>query len=348
MAPSEVAGHDPTGDIGELTLAIRDLQVVFPTDAGRIRAVDGVTCSVYAGRTLAVVGESGSGKSVTGLSIMRLAERSGARMVGGTISLRRSDGDCVELTALHEADMAKLRGREVAMVFQDPMSSLNPVFTVGDQIGEPLRIHYGVSRRAAREAAIALLEQVGIADPAQRVHAYPHQLSGGMRQRAMLAMALACDPRLLIADEPTTALDVTVQRQVLQLMRAMAVKSNTAILFISHDLALVSQFCQRVYVMYAGSIVESGVTRTVLRHPQHPYAQALIRALPESAGRGERLQAIAGHVPDLVHAPCGCAFAPRCAHAFAACSKTPTLLSTPVGSRAACWRVAERPARAGA
>jgi len=324
-------------------LQIDAMRLEFPGFSGSVHAVNGVSLHVDAGEIVGVVGESGSAKSVTVMAALRLLPEHSYRVEAQHIKLLGQD-----VRALSARQMNRLRGSQVAMIFQEPQTALNPIKKIGAQILRVIHTHTPLRGQAATAHALALLADMRINDGAQVMQRYPFELSGGMRQRVLIAMAFACAPKLLIADEPTTALDVTVQRQVLQLMRAMAVKSNTAILFISHDLALVSQFCQRVYVMYAGSIVESGATRTVLRHPQHPYAQALIRALPESAGRGERLQAIAGHVPDLVHAPHGCAFAPRCAHAFAACSQTPTLLPTPVASRAACWRVAGLPAGEGA
>jgi oligopeptide/dipeptide ABC transporter ATP-binding protein len=320
-------------------LEVRDLQVFFPTDDGVVRAVDGVTFSVNACRTLAVVGESGSGKSVTGMSIMRLVERAGARIAGGSIMLRQSDGARTDLTRLREPEMARLRGREVAMVFQDPMSSLNPVFPIGDQIGEPLRIHRGLSRADARQAAIELLTRVGISDPQQRVDAFAHQLSGGMRQRVMLATALACDPVLLIADEPTTALDVTVQAQIVDLLRELQQARRMAMIFISHDLHLVGDIADRVAVMYASQVVEEGPVDEVLAHPAHPYTKALLSCMPrrsgESRGRALRLQPIPGTMPSALSPPAGCRFHARCAYAEPRCLEAMPALEAVAADRAA-------------
>jgi len=327
-----------------MVLDIRNLQVVFPGDEGVVRAVDGVTCSVRTGETLAVVGESGSGKSVTGLSVMRLVERTGARIVGGSISLGQPDGGRMDLTTLEETDMRRLRGRRIAMVFQDPMSSLNPVFSVGEQIGEPLRIHHGLSHHAAREAAIALLAQVGIADPTQRAHAYPHQLSGGMRQRVMIAMALACHPQLLIADEPTTALDVTVQAQIVALLRHLQQTRRMAMVFITHDLHLVGEIAHRVAVMYAGQVVEEGTMTEVLHHPAHPYTQALLACIPRhTAGTPpSRMQPIPGSLPSALTPPAGCRFQARCRHAQARCgAASPPLLALAPGRATRCIRWSE-------
>lgn len=318
-------------------LDVRDLQVFFPTDDGLVRAVDGVTFAVGAGETLAIVGESGSGKSVTGMSIMRLVERAGARIAGGRIDLTGSDAVQIELTGLREREMARLRGREIAMVFQDPMSSLNPVFPIGDQIGESLRIHRGLSRDAARQAAIQLLTQMGIADPAKRVDAYPHQLSGGMRQRVMLAIALACDPVLLIADEPTTALDVTIQAQIVELLRQLQLQRNMAMIFITHDLHLVGDIADRVAVMYASQVVEEGPVAEVLARPTHPYTRALISCIPrhaEGGGRPPRMQPIPGTMPSAIDPPTGCRFFARCGYAQPRCAEAPIPLEAVSGDRA--------------
>lgn len=318
-------------------LDVRDLQVFFPTDDGLVRAVDGVTFAVGAGETLAIVGESGSGKSVTGMSIMRLVERAGACIAGGQIHLARSDGVRTELTALAERDMASLRGREVAMVFQDPMSSLNPVFPIGDQIGESLRIHRGLSRAAARQTAIELLTQMGIADPAKRVDAYPHELSGGMRQRVMLAIALACDPVLLIADEPTTALDVTVQAQIVLLLRNLQRARHMAMIFITHDLHLVGDIADKVAVMYASQVVEEGPVAEVLARPMHPYTRALIACIPHrgnSGDRAARMQPIPGTMPSAIDPPTACRFQARCAYAQVRCGEAPIPLESASPGRA--------------
>jgi oligopeptide/dipeptide ABC transporter ATP-binding protein len=307
-------------------LKVRDLHVFFPTDDGLVRAVDGVTFSVGAGETLAIVGESGSGKSVTGMTLMRLVERAGARIKGGQLILTQRDGHSIDIATLSEKEMARLRGREIAMVFQDPMSSLNPLFPIGDQIGEPLRIHRKLSRKQARAAAIGLLEQVGISDPARRVDAFPHQLSGGMRQRVMLAMALACDPLLLIADEPTTALDVTVQAQIVALLRDLQRQRQMALIFITHDLHLVSDVADRVAVMYASQIVEEGPADQVLRHPLHPYTRALLSCIPKRPSGTDdpvRMQPIPGSMPSAIAPPPGCRYAARCAYRQPRCVAAP-------------------------
>ena len=312
-------------------LDVKDLKVFFPTDEGLVRAVDGVTFSVNAGQTLAIVGESGSGKSVTALSVMRLVERAGARIAGGSVLLTRPDGSSSELTTLSEPEMAKLRGREIAMVFQDLMSSLNPVFPVGDQIGEPLRIHRGHSRLEARLAAVELLALVGMSDPLRQVDAFAHQLSGGMRQRVMLAAALACDPMLLIADEPTTALDVTVQAQIIDLLRELQQARRMAMIFISHDLHLVRDVADRVAVMYASQVVEEGPVDAVLSRPAHPYTQALLSCIPrrgELRGRAQRMQPIPGSMPSAISASAGCRFHARCAHARPVCLAAMPVLQT--------------------
>ena len=329
--------HEDVPAHGTLVLDIRDLRVFFPTDDGLVRAVDGVTFTVSSSQTLALVGESGSGKSVTGLSIMRLVERAGARIAGGSMTLTLADGRRTDLNALREAEMAQIRGREVAMVFQDPMSSLNPVFPVGDQIGESLRIHRGMSRGAAREAAVNLLSQMGIADPASRVDAFPHQLSGGMRQRVMLAIALACDPVLLIADEPTTALDVTVQAQIVQLLRSLQIARRMAMIFITHDLHLVGDIADRVAVMYASQVVEEGPVAEVLARPTHPYTRALMSCIPrrgEAGGPPPRMQPIPGSMPSAIDPPRGCRFHARCVYAQGRCAEAPIALEAVSADRA--------------
>ncbi|MCW3474337.1 ABC transporter ATP-binding protein [Limobrevibacterium gyesilva] len=320
-SPGAARGEDdvPAGTV----LDIADLKTYFDTDAGIVRAVNGVTLRVADGQTLAIVGESGSGKSVTGLTVMRLLARTPGRVAGGSILFRGRNGLVIDLLALSEAEMAKLRGREIAMIFQDPMSSLNPVFPVGEQIAEPIRIHKGASRHEARAQAIELLRQVGINDPDTRVDAYPHQLSGGMRQRVMIAIALACDPRLLIADEPTTALDVTIQAQIITLLRRLQRERNMAMIFVTHDLKLVEEIADQVAVMYASQIVEQGTTADVLEHPRHPYTRALLDCTPHggahAGGTRRRLQSIPGGLPSPLAPPAGCRFHPRCGFATAAC-----------------------------
>ena len=302
----------------EAVLRIEDLRTYFHTDAGVVRAVNGVTLSVAEGETLAIVGESGSGKSVTGLTIMRLLARTPGRVEGGSIRFRARDGKVVDLLDLSEDRMAELRGRDIAMIFQDPMSSLNPVFSVGDQIAESIRIHHRATRQEARAQAIDLLRQVGITDPESRVDAYPHQLSGGMRQRVMIAIALACDPKLLIADEPTTALDVTIQAQIIALLKALQRERNMAMIFVTHDLKLVEEIADQVAVMYASQIVEQGPTAEILARPRHPYTRALLDCTPHGA-RHRRLSPIPGSLPNPIAPPQGCRFHPRCRFAKEKC-----------------------------
>jgi oligopeptide/dipeptide ABC transporter ATP-binding protein len=309
---------DPLGvtpDAAAPVLLVRDLKTYFFTDAGVIKAVDGVSLSVREGETLAVVGESGSGKSVTGLTVMGLLARTTARVMGGSIGFGRRDGTVLELTSIAEAAMQRVRGHDIAMVFQDPLSSLNPVFSIGDQIMEPIRIHTGADGREARARALDLLAQVGISDPEGRIDDYPHQFSGGMRQRVMIAMALACDPRLLIADEPTTALDVTIQAQIVALLKRLQGERRMAIIFVSHDLKLVSEIASRVAVMYSGQVVEEGAIADVLSRPRHPYTRALLDCIPsrrDAAGNRRILHPIPGSPPDPLSPPPGCRFHPRC------------------------------------
>ena len=298
----------------DMIIDVRGLKTSFATPLGTLKAVDGVSFSVGESEMLAIVGESGSGKSVTGLSIMRLFGRTGAHIDAGELRFKSSGGS-VDLARLDEDQMARIRGQEIAIIFQDPMSSLNPLLTVGDQIGEGLRVHKGLSRAEAQKAAIALLTRVGIPDAAERVKAYPHQFSGGMRQRVMIAIALAANPRLLIADEPTTALDVTIQAQIVTLLKALQRDERMAMIFITHDLALVGDIADRVAVMYAGEIVETGPAQEVVEAPRHPYTRALVacmaRHAPQEGGR-RRLKPIPGTLPDPYAPHTGCRFAPRC------------------------------------
>ena len=269
--PPAASAAAASGALGPRSvLSVRDLKTHFFTDAGTVKAVNGVTLGLEEGETLAIVGESGSGKSVTGLTVMRLLQRTSARVVGGSITFRDREGNEVDLLGLSEAEMQRRRGRDIAMIFQDPMSSLNPVFTVGEQIAEPIRIHRGADRRTARREALDLLREVGISDPETRINAYPHQLSGGMRQRVCIALALACSPRLLIADEPTTALDVTIQAQIIALLKKLQERHGTAMIFVTHDLKLVGEIADRIAVMYASQVVEEGPVADVLGHPRHP------------------------------------------------------------------------------
>ncbi len=317
-------------------LEVRDLRVSFFTPRGEVRAVDGVSFTIDEGETFGLVGESGCGKSVTALSLLRLLDGSG-RIVGGDIVFAGRT-----LLALSEEEMRSLRGDQIAMVFQEPMTSLNPVFTVGYQIGEVLEVHRGMSRKQARAEAIELLRLVEIPEPERRVDAYPHQLSGGMRQRVMIAMALACRPRLLIADEPTTALDVTIQAQILDLLAHLQEQFGMAVLFVTHDLGIVAERARRVAVMYAGRIVEEAETATLFRNPLHPYTRGLLRSIPRLGMRVRRLAAIPGSVPDPLALPSGCRFRDRCTYAVARCAEIDPQLEPFGDSRAvACIRAQE-------
>ncbi len=291
-------------------LSIEDLVTAFHTPAGRVPAVDGVSLSIDAGRTLGLVGESGCGKSVTAMSILQLVASPG-RIESGRI-LFSVDGDTADLATLPEPAMRQIRGGKIGMIFQEPMTSLNPVFTIGDQVAETVRLHRKASRSEARARALEMLELVRIADPARRIDEFPHQLSGGMRQRVMIAMALACAPSLVIADEPTTALDVTIQAQILELLSDLRRRLGTAILLITHDLGVVAETCDEVAVMYAGKIVERAPAEELFSNPLHPYTIGLLAARPESAAAGGRLRTIPGTVPPPQHYPSGCRFHPRC------------------------------------
>lgn len=292
-------------------LSVRDLITVFPTASSVVVAANGVSFDVNRGETMGLVGESGSGKSVTCRSILRLVPEPG-EIIAGSILF-----EDVDILALPAEELRRLRGREISMIFQDPMSSLNPVYPIGDQISEPLRIHRGMSRRQARDEAVHLLDRVGIPSPSKRLDAYPHELSGGMRQRVMIAIAISCRPKLLLADEPTTALDVTIQDQILSLLLELQEENGMAILLVSHDLGVIAQTCDRVTVMYAGYVVEQATTAAIFERPRHPYTVALLEALPELAAERQdgRLVPIKGQPPDLASLPPGCPFAPRCAYA---------------------------------
>ena len=328
-------------------LEIEGLKTHFFTRDGVVRAVDGVSFSVAPGETLAVVGESGCGKSVTSLSILRLIASPPGRIVEGSIRFQGQD-----LLALSERGMRDIRGNEISMIFQEPMTSLNPVLSVGRQITETLTLHRGLRREAAKARAIEMLRLVGIPGPASRLRQYPHEFSGGMRQRVMIAMALACDPKLLIADEPTTALDVTVQAQILDLMRQLKARTGTAIILITHSLGVVAEMAQRVIVMYGGRKVEEAPVGALFATPRHPYTRALLSSVPRLrsslAGNGKaRLAEIAGVVPSLKEAIPGCIFAPRCRHASEPCRQSyPPLEQKAAGHWVACWeadRLAGRP-----
>ena len=309
-------------------LEIKDLRTYFHMDEGVGRAVDGISLTIERERTLGVVGESGCGKSVTARSVMRL-ERPPGRIESGEI-LYEGKGAVIDLVKLDPKGrtMRGIRGNDIAMIFQEPMTSLNPVFTIGEQIAEGVRLHQRVSRREAREKAIAMLEAVAIASPARRADAYPHELSGGMRQRVMIAMALSCNPALLIADEPTTALDVTIQAQVIDLMRKLQQELKTAIMFITHDLGVIADVADDVIVMYLGRIVERAPVRAIFHDPKHPYTQALLASLPSLTGpRRKRLAAIAGSVPGPFAVSPGCGFAARCPHVMDICRHEPPRLT---------------------
>ncbi|SHI51173.1 ABC transporter ATP-binding protein [Wenxinia saemankumensis] len=328
-------------------LDIRDLVVEFRTEAGLLRAVKGVDLSIAAGETLALVGESGSGKSVTSLSTMRLIPEGVGRIAGGEILFRGRDGTVRDLVHLPGREMAGIRGSEIAMVFQEPMTSLNPAHRIGAQIAEAARLHEGLGRKAARARAVEMLKLVDIPEPERRAEAYPHQLSGGMRQRVMIAIALVCNPTLLIADEPTTALDSTVQLQILVLLRRLQDELGMAILFITHNLGVVAEIADRVAVMYGGRIVEDAPMAEILTAPRHPYTRGLLASVPRTdhaaraAGRRDRLQAIPGSMVDPLKPPPGCDFAPRCAWAQEACTAAvPVLEGVASGHHARCrrWR----------
>ena len=315
-------------------LSVRDLRSWFYTDQGIAKAVDGVSFDVHAGETLGIVGESGCGKTVTSLSILRLLPQPPARISDDSSVLFEGE----ELTTASERRMRAVRGNEISMIFQEPMSSLNPVYSVGNQITEALRLHRGLRRAEAGAEAVRLLAEVGIPGPEQRVDEYPHQLSGGMRQRVMIAMALSCEPKLLIADEPTTALDVTIQAQILRLMKQLQDEQGTAILFITHDLGVVAEVADDVLVMYAGRVVEHGGVERIYEHPAHPYTQGLMRSIPSlESERKAPLATIEGTVPGLLHLPDGCRFHPRCGHAAALCRETsPALEDVEARHGAAC------------
>ncbi len=321
-----------TPDRNEVVLQVRDLKTIFRTSEGVARAVDGISFRIHAGESFALVGESGCGKSVTALSIIQLLQKPAGSLAGGSILYRGRD-----VVRLAEVEKRKLRGNEISMIFQEPMTSLNPVFTVGEQVMEVIRRHRGLNRPEARESALEMLERVRIPEPGLRLREYPHQLSGGMKQRVMIAMALACRPGLLIADEPTTALDVTIQDQILDLILEMRESYGTAVLLITHDLGVVAENADRVGVMYAGRIVETGSMREVLHAPSHPYTMKLLDSIPSTRKRDEALQTIEGRVPPATRFPPGCRFADRCHRALPVCREIdPQLLPIRDGHRAAC------------
>ena len=315
-------------------LEVRNLTTRFKIEGGEFTAVDGVSFSVEAGKTLGIVGESGCGKSVTSLSIMGLLPKGQGRIAGGSIVF-----DGVDLAQLPAAAMRALRGNRIAMIFQEPMTSLNPAFTIGDQLIEAIRCHRTIDHAAARAHAIEMLHRVRIPSPEERIDAYPHKLSGGMRQRVMIAMALACEPQLLIADEPTTALDVTIQAQVLELMRALRADTGTAIILITHDLGVIAELADDVAVMYAGRVVERANVARLFAEPQHPYTIGLLGSIPKLHVAQDRLAAIEGQVPTPTTVTPGCRFAARCPFVEAQCtSAPPPLVEVTAGHFAACWK----------
>lgn len=321
-------------------LSVEHLSTHFHTDRGTLKAVDDVSFSLKAGKTLALVGESGCGKSVTALSIMRLIPVPPGRIASGRILF-----DGTDLLQLSEAEMRHVRGNKISMIFQEPMTSLNPVFRVGDQIAEVLELHQKLSKKEALDRAVELLRMVGIPSPETRIRDYPHQMSGGMRQRVMIAMALACHPRLLIADEPTTALDVTIQAQILELMDELRRTTGTAVLLITHDLGVVAETAEHVVVMYAGRVVEEAPVRELFHHPKHPYTQGLLRSIPSLAeDEKQRLEAIPGVVPSLLALPPGCAFHDRCGFAMERCLKDePPWVELKPGHGVRCWLYESQP-----
>jgi len=315
-------------------LRVENLVTAFKTERGTIRAVDDISFSIKKGQTVGLVGESGCGKSVTSLSILRLIQSPPGFVEKGKIAF---DGQ--DILTLSEAGMRQIRGNKISMIFQEPMTSLNPVFTIGNQIGEVFRIHQNASKKEAREKSIEMLRLVKIPAPEKRVDEYPHQLSGGMRQRVMIAMALACRPALLVADEPTTALDVTIQAQILDLMAQLQKELNMAILLITHDLGVVAEVCDYVIVMYAGRIAEQGPVEQIFKNPRHPYTVGLLNSIPRLGKKVEYLPTIEGTVPSLFNLPQGCRFQARCPHKHDRCSQEPVLWDAGPNQQAACWLV---------
>ena len=323
------------GNENHFLLKMRSLHTYFFTDEGVAKAVDGVDLELEDGGTIGLVGESGCGKTVTALSIMRLVPDPPGKIVQGEISFQGTD-----LLTLSEAEMRKIRGRFISMIFQEPMTSLNPVFQIGDQISEVLRLHERTSRKEAWTRSIEMLKMVGIPAPERRVLEYPHQLSGGMRQRAMIAMALACSPKLMIADEPTTALDVTIQAQILELINRLQQEKGMSVILITHNLGVIAETARKVAVMYAGRIVEYTDVRSIFASPKHPYTQGLLQSIPrldEHHGRKERLEAIPGLVPSLLNLPKGCKFSNRCKYVFDRCVEEPPLIETVPRHLVRCW-----------
>lgn len=317
----------------ETLLSVNNLEVSFFTYAGEVKAVRDISYELKHGEVIGIVGESGSGKSVSSYGLMGIIPEPG-KIIGGNIIF-----DGKDITAMPEKEMVKLRGKDIGMIFQDPMTSLNPVYTVGNQIDESLKKHTDLNKKQRKERMIELFTLVGINQPEERIHQYPHEFSGGMRQRVMIAMALACNPKLLIADEPTTALDVTIQAQIIELMKELKDKINMSIIFITHDLGVVSEICDKVIVMYAGNIVESGNIDDIFYQPKHPYTLGLLKSVPKlNAEEHERLIPIEGTPVDLIYPPAGCAFAPRCEHCMKIClSKKPPLCHVGEDHDSLCW-----------
>ncbi len=315
-------------------LEVNDLQTHLVLGRGTLKAVDGVSFSLNRGQTLGIVGESGSGKTLTSMSIIRLLPKPSGRIVGGSIKF-----DGIDIVSLPEKEIAKnWRGNRISMVLQDPLTSLNPVYSIADQLGQPFRYHYkDMSRREIRDASIEMLRKVRIPAPEKRLASYPHQFSGGMRQRAVIAMAIAAKPELLIADEPTSALDVTIQIQIMDLFRKLQEETGVSIIMITHDMGVAAQLCDRVAVMYAGRIVEIGDARDIFKRPAHPYTQGLLQSIPKIGQRQKRLYAIPGQPPSLFNPPKGCRFADRCPHRMPKCDVYPPTVELESGHSAACW-----------
>ncbi|WP_287373148.1 ABC transporter ATP-binding protein [Prosthecochloris sp.] len=316
-------------------LEVKNLKTYYSTDNGTARAVDGVSFSLQRNRTLGIVGESGCGKSVTALSIMRLVPMPPGYFAGGEIFWKGSD-----LLKISEDEMRKLRGNDIAMIFQEPMSSLNPVYTCGNQIVEQILLHQDLSGKEAKRLAVEMLRHVGIPNPSERFGAYPHELSGGMRQRVMIAMALSCNPALLIADEPTTALDVTVQAQILELIGKLQADTGMSVILITHDFGVIAELCEDVLVMYASKVVEEGRVSQIFSDPLHPYTKGLLKSIPRIGSKQQRLNVIEGNVPSATRLPDGCRFANRCPLADELCRKVePQLEEYDPGHKAACWKI---------
>ena len=318
----------------EPLLVVENLKTYFFTGGGVVKAVDDISYDVYEGETLAIVGESGCGKSIGALSLMRLVPTPPGRIVSGRVLF-----DDEDLLTMSDEKMRNIRGNRIAMIFQEPMTSLNPVLTIGRQITESLELHLKMDKKAARNRALELLDMVGIPDPEPRLKQYPHQFSGGMRQRVMIAIAMSCNPRLLLADEPTTALDVTIQAQILELIKDLSTKHGTAVIIITHNLGVVARYADRVNVMYAGKLIERGTALDIYENPHHPYTQGLLNSVPRlDEDRKQRLESIDGMPPDLMDLPTGCAFQPRCKLAVARClEEVPPLMPVSDGHTAACW-----------